>query len=85
VQIPRSFGFATSPTQDLGKAQTPDTAKTTSVGWIISRKLRVTRPVGLRGEHVINYLEWRKKHGGERNTAIHEIKFLGFIMVCGRF
>ena len=48
------------------------------------KEIGVTQPVGLRREHVINYLEWRKKHGGERNTAIHEIKFLGFIMVCER-
>jgi hypothetical protein len=44
------------------------------------KEIDVTQPVGLRGEHVINYLEWRKKHGGEQNTAIHEIKFLGMLM-----
>jgi len=40
----------------------------------------VTQPATLRREHVINYLEWRQKHGGHRNTAIHEIKFLGMLM-----
>ena len=40
----------------------------------------ITQPVGLRREHVINYLGWRQKHGGHRNTAIHEIKFLGQLM-----
>lgn len=44
------------------------------------KEINVTQPVGLRREHVINYLEWRKKHGCERNTAIHEIKFLGMLM-----
>jgi hypothetical protein len=43
-------------------------------------EMEVTQPAALRREHVINYFEWRKKHGGERNTAIHEIKFLGMLM-----
>ena len=43
-------------------------------------EIDVTQPVALRREHVVNYLEWRKKHGGGRNTAIHEIKFLGMLM-----
>jgi integrase len=44
------------------------------------KEIEVTQPVALTREHVINYLEWRKKHGGGRNTAIHEIKFLGILM-----
>jgi integrase len=44
------------------------------------KEIEVTQPAGLRREHVINYLEWRKRRGGERNTAIHEIKFLGMLM-----
>jgi integrase len=40
----------------------------------------ITLPAALRREHVIDYLEWRKEHGGHRNTAIHEIKFLGMLM-----
>jgi integrase len=44
------------------------------------KEIDVTQPVALRREHVINYIEWRKKHGGGRNTAIHEIKFLGMLM-----
>jgi integrase len=40
----------------------------------------ITQPVGLRREHVINYLDWRKKRGGERNTAVFEIKFLAMLM-----
>jgi hypothetical protein len=43
-------------------------------------KIEVTQPAALQREHVINYLEWRKKHGGHRNTAIHEIKFFGQVM-----
>jgi hypothetical protein len=43
-------------------------------------EMEVTQPAALRREHVINYFEWRKKHGGERNTAIHEIKFLRMLM-----
>src|SRR5271165_971375 len=53
-------------------------------GWSISRSAS-TQPAALQREHVISYLEWRKthggkKHGGHRNTAIHEIKFLGQLM-----
>jgi hypothetical protein len=44
------------------------------------QKNEITQPSVLRREHVINYLEWRSKHGGHRNTAIHEIKFLGQLM-----
>jgi integrase len=49
------------------------------------KELEVTQPAALQREHVINYLEWRKTHGGKkkgghRNTAIHEIKFLGQLM-----
>jgi hypothetical protein len=40
----------------------------------------ITQPAALRREHVINYLTWREKHGGRRNTAIHEIKFLGQLL-----
>jgi hypothetical protein len=45
----------------------------------------ITQPAALQREHVIGYLEWRKTHGGRRggghrNTAIHEIKFLGQLM-----
>jgi integrase len=42
--------------------------------------IEITHPASLRREHVTGYLEWRKKRGGERNTAIHEIKFLGTLM-----
>ena len=42
--------------------------------------IEITHPATLRREHVTGYLEWRKKRGGERNTAIHEIKFLGTLM-----
>jgi integrase len=44
------------------------------------KEKQITQPAALRREHVINYLEWRKKHGGSRNTAIHEIKFLAQVM-----
>jgi hypothetical protein len=44
------------------------------------KEIEVTHPAALRREHVVGYLEWRKKHGGQRNTAIHEIKFLGTLM-----
>jgi hypothetical protein len=40
----------------------------------------ITQPSALHREHVIGYLEWRKNNGGHRNTAIHEIKFLGQMM-----
>jgi integrase len=40
----------------------------------------ITQPAALRREHVIGYLTWREKRGGNRNTAIHEIKFLGMLM-----
>jgi site-specific recombinase XerD len=40
----------------------------------------ITQPAALRREHVIDYLAWRERHGGRRNTAIHEIKFLGMLM-----
>jgi hypothetical protein len=42
--------------------------------------IEITHPAALRREHVTGYLGWRQKHGGERNTAIHEIKFLGTLM-----
>jgi hypothetical protein len=44
------------------------------------KEIQVTQPAGLQREHVIKYLQWRQKHGGHRNTAIHEIKFLGQLM-----
>jgi site-specific recombinase XerD len=40
----------------------------------------ITHPALLRREHVIGYFAWREKRGGNRNTAIHEIKFLGTLM-----
>jgi hypothetical protein len=44
------------------------------------RENDITQPAALHREHVIDYLAWREKHGGHRNTAIHEIKFLGQLM-----
>jgi hypothetical protein len=42
--------------------------------------IEISHPAALRREHVTGYLAWRKERGGERNTAIHEIKFLGTLM-----
>jgi integrase len=44
------------------------------------KEIEISHPAALRREHVTGYLAWRQKHGGERNTAIHEIKFLGTLM-----
>jgi integrase len=44
------------------------------------KEIEIPQPSALRREHVTGYLDWRKKRGGERNTAIHEIKFLGMLM-----
>jgi integrase len=44
------------------------------------KDIEITHPAALRREHVSGYLAWRKERGGERNTAIHEIKFLGTLM-----
>jgi integrase len=60
--------------------------------WTLLRYLKekeITQPSVLKREHVIDYLEWRKKHGnkkmgnnggGGRNTAINEMKFLAQIL-----
>lgn len=40
----------------------------------------ITQPSALRREHIMNYLAWREKRGGQRNTAIDEIKWLGQLM-----
>jgi hypothetical protein len=44
------------------------------------REIEVPQPSTLRQEHVLNYLDWRKKRGGGRNTAIYEIKWLAQCM-----
>ena len=46
----------------------------------IFKEKDINQPSKLRREHVTNYLEWRKRHGGQRNTAVHEIKFLAQIL-----
>jgi integrase len=43
-------------------------------------QLQITHPATLKREHVTGYIAWRKKHGGERNVAILEIKFLAMLM-----
>ena len=40
----------------------------------------ITQPGALRREHVTDYIPWRAKHGGGRNSAIYEIKFLAMLM-----
>src|SRR6476659_4670571 len=40
--------------------------------WLVHfKEIDVTQPVALGCEDVLNYLDWHKKHGGGRNTAIH--------------
>jgi site-specific recombinase XerD len=41
---------------------------------------QIKSPVQVRREHVDEFLIWRKKHGGARNTAIQEVKFLAQMM-----
>jgi integrase len=51
--------------------------------WKLTRyfaDIQISHPSTLRREHVADYVAWRKKHGGERNIAILEIKFLGMLM-----
>lgn len=42
--------------------------------------IQVTHPAALQREQVTAYLDWRKKRGGGRNSAILEIKFLAMLM-----
>jgi hypothetical protein len=63
------------------KNSTPDKYRNYFLRWLdFFEDTDVANPAALRREHVLAYLEWRKKRGGERNTAIHEIKFLGIVM-----
>ena len=51
--------------------------------WKLTRyfeDIQITHPATLKREHVTGYIQWRKKHGGERNVAILEIKFLAMLM-----
>lgn len=43
-------------------------------------ELGIQSPGPVTREIVLGYLAWRKKHGGERNTALMEIKFFGQVM-----
>ena len=43
-------------------------------------ELGVTAPAVVTREMVLGYMPWRKKHGGERNTALLEMKFFGQVL-----
>ena len=43
-------------------------------------ELGVRAPAAVTREIVLGYMPWRKKHGGERNTAILEMKFFGQVL-----
>jgi site-specific recombinase XerD len=40
----------------------------------------IASPATFRREHIDEYFVWRERHGGGRNTAIHEIKFLAQVL-----
>jgi site-specific recombinase XerC len=43
-------------------------------------EIGVKTPSGLKREHIDRYFAWRKKRKGNRNTAIHELKFAKQLM-----
>jgi integrase len=49
--------------------------------WLVYfEELGLAGPNTIHREHVLDYLSWRKRHGGGRNTAIYEIGFLAMLM-----
>src|SRR5271166_1508409 len=45
-----------------------------------THKLGVTAPAVVTREMVLGHMPWRKKHGGERNTALLEMKFFDQVL-----
>jgi hypothetical protein len=44
------------------------------------KEIGANTPATISREIVLGYMPWRKQHGGERNTAIYEMKFFGQVM-----
>jgi len=43
-------------------------------------ELNLPGPANVQREHCVAYPQWREKHGGKRNTAIHELKFFAQVL-----